>query len=525
MSDSAHPALATFRVYRDRDVSGISGTGVIAEGCQFSTGWVVTHWLDQPPMNEPKTDVWYHKGTGPITKVHGHGGATRIVWTSEEDQERRKLAADVVEAFDVPPEAVGGQAEMDCLLEELGRRLREASHAFEQDYKVMAGFGSAPGPVQLTGYTSAYVEAIAPMLEGLIARRNRLRGALGRIYSLAGAWLSAHGSSTFPVQTAGAVLLTNLDEATGTRNVVQPDQDDQVSTQQEVDDNLRAVECSAQHHGFPGDHRECIRAAQHRGDHIDEHGFHWSDTVAVYPVAHVASVLGAPGDDAACRMMVTRMCPPSYGGPCGERPCARIESDDPGPWIDEDDDPPCWHIEPDTTCDWNICRQPERLAAGDRGTDPADIPPLGPRLRQMAAQQATGVQHDRPEGGCSSPDHACENCGECVRQHPGDGRCPDARQLPPNQGPLSEVEVRDPCPHCEGCPLIPRRQFIVHIREAHPDATVDIPLGWRVARAYTFDEHDPKCSYVQHRGGFLCDCHILFPGHHDQVQHHPEVTP
>lgn len=40
---------------------------------------------------------------------------------------------------------------------------------------------------------------------------------------------------------------------------------------------------------------------------------------------------------------------------------------------DEDDEQvQCWHIEPDTTCDWNICRQPERLAAGDTGTDPAN---------------------------------------------------------------------------------------------------------------------------------------------------------
>lgn len=41
---------------------------------------------------------------------------------------------------------------------------------------------------------------------------------------------------------------------------------------------------------------------------------------------------------------------------------------------DDLDDPPvqCWHIEPNTPCDWNICRQPERLAAGDRGTDPAE---------------------------------------------------------------------------------------------------------------------------------------------------------
>lgn len=37
------------------------------------------------------------------------------------------------------------------------------------------------------------------------------------------------------------------------------------------------------------------------------------------------------------------------------------------------DDPPvqCWHTEPDSPCDWDVCRQPERLAAGDRGTDPA----------------------------------------------------------------------------------------------------------------------------------------------------------
>lgn len=41
---------------------------------------------------------------------------------------------------------------------------------------------------------------------------------------------------------------------------------------------------------------------------------------------------------------------------------------------DVEDDPPvqCWHYEPDTPCDWDVCRQPERLAAGDYGTDPAE---------------------------------------------------------------------------------------------------------------------------------------------------------
>ncbi|MET9073909.1 hypothetical protein ABZX95_17415 [Streptomyces sp. NPDC004232] len=46
-----------------------------------------------------------------------------------------------------------------------------------------------------------------------------------------------------------------------------------------------AAECSAQNHNYESGPRLCIRAAQHRGDHIDKRGFHWSDTVAVYPVA------------------------------------------------------------------------------------------------------------------------------------------------------------------------------------------------------------------------------------------------
>lgn len=43
----------------------------------------------------------------------------------------------------------------------------------------------------------------------------------------------------------------------------------------------------------------------------------------------------------------------------------------------EQDDPPvrCWHTEPGSPCDWDVCRQPERLTAGDRGTDPARVTP------------------------------------------------------------------------------------------------------------------------------------------------------
>jgi hypothetical protein len=41
---------------------------------------------------------------------------------------------------------------------------------------------------------------------------------------------------------------------------------------------------------------------------------------------------------------------------------------------DEDEEQvECWHYEANTPCDWNVCRQPERLARGDRGIDPRDL--------------------------------------------------------------------------------------------------------------------------------------------------------
>src|SRR3546814_2070576 len=51
-----------------------------------------------------------------------------------------------------------------------------------------------------------------------------------------------------------------------------------------------------------------------------------------------------------------------------------------------------------------------------------------------------------------------------------------ADQGPPNQGALSGIEVRIPCPRCEDCPLIPLRLMDDHMREHHPEATVTVRL-------------------------------------------------
>lgn len=75
--NTAVPALLQarrFRLVRHTDVSGVSGTGVVAEGVQFSDGAVALHWRGQFPTTTVLPNI--HAVIG----IHGHQGATEIVW-------------------------------------------------------------------------------------------------------------------------------------------------------------------------------------------------------------------------------------------------------------------------------------------------------------------------------------------------------------------------------------------------------------------------------------------------------------
>jgi hypothetical protein len=67
-----------FELNRDRDVSGISGTGVVADGVAFEDGTVVVHWRGL----WPSTVLW--PALDGLLAVNGHGGATRVVWLDPE---------------------------------------------------------------------------------------------------------------------------------------------------------------------------------------------------------------------------------------------------------------------------------------------------------------------------------------------------------------------------------------------------------------------------------------------------------
>lgn len=70
--------MRTFELQRDEDVSGVSGTGVVAEGVEFTSGVVVITWFGE----HASTVIW-PGGIRSVIRIHGHDGKTRVVWTSQ----------------------------------------------------------------------------------------------------------------------------------------------------------------------------------------------------------------------------------------------------------------------------------------------------------------------------------------------------------------------------------------------------------------------------------------------------------
>ena len=81
MTEPATPAPdfgKPFVLVRQTDVSGVSGTGIVANGILWPDGHAVIHWTGSPyPTTTP-----HPGGMESVLAVHGHGGATRVVWQS-----------------------------------------------------------------------------------------------------------------------------------------------------------------------------------------------------------------------------------------------------------------------------------------------------------------------------------------------------------------------------------------------------------------------------------------------------------
>ena len=82
LSDGYKSAMKLFRLERDEDVTGASGTGHVADGVQWPDGTVTVKW-----RGEYASEVSWPKGIVAVERIHGHDGRTRVVWQESERPE------------------------------------------------------------------------------------------------------------------------------------------------------------------------------------------------------------------------------------------------------------------------------------------------------------------------------------------------------------------------------------------------------------------------------------------------------
>lgn len=66
---------------RKQDVSGVSGTGHVADGVVFYDGTTVIYWRTEI------ASVEVHKSLYNAIAIHGHGGSTTIEWEDPRNEQ------------------------------------------------------------------------------------------------------------------------------------------------------------------------------------------------------------------------------------------------------------------------------------------------------------------------------------------------------------------------------------------------------------------------------------------------------
>jgi len=95
--------MRSFLLVRSCDVSGVSGTGIVAEGVEFTDGTVVLHWLRRPH------GTGLYASLDDMLEVHGHGGSTCVRWIEYNGggkHERQHLSLQ-------SPQSAGSRAELE----------------------------------------------------------------------------------------------------------------------------------------------------------------------------------------------------------------------------------------------------------------------------------------------------------------------------------------------------------------------------------------------------------------------------
>lgn len=111
-----------FVLVRDQDVSGVSGVGIVANGILWPDGQAAIHWTGSAyPTTTP-----HPGGMESVIAVHGHGGATRVVWQTIDGPPPAKYSDAWTELTGYVQEAANDGGQIDP--ENLAAYMRELRH-------------------------------------------------------------------------------------------------------------------------------------------------------------------------------------------------------------------------------------------------------------------------------------------------------------------------------------------------------------------------------------------------------------
>lgn len=82
-----------FRLIRNQDESGVSGTGHVADGVEFVDGRCALRW------RTAITSTSVYDSIADLKSIHGHGGKTEIQYLSEDSQNKESFCRGLMHAY------------------------------------------------------------------------------------------------------------------------------------------------------------------------------------------------------------------------------------------------------------------------------------------------------------------------------------------------------------------------------------------------------------------------------------------
>ena len=87
--------MKLFHFYRKDDHSGVSGTGPVVEGVEFTNGWCALRWMSG------MSSMCFYQSLSEVEAIHGHNGKTELIVHDFEPLKSRRAASGSNSRFEI----------------------------------------------------------------------------------------------------------------------------------------------------------------------------------------------------------------------------------------------------------------------------------------------------------------------------------------------------------------------------------------------------------------------------------------